>query len=385
MQITFFSFIMSLLWFNLYILIINSLRKNDSFIISFTTLPLVFFLSLSILRLIFNFEIPGSIVIASKRVYTGVYDFIIMPLNLRYLNINVYQLIILIWIIGIIILLTNTIKRYILFKRNLGKLKKQQTEQTAQVLNKILNKSGMSKKIEIIQNKEISSPFIIGILRGKIYLPDINFSEEEFEYIISHEINHFLSNDFLKKVLIQVIKYLFWWNPLVYLFANDFNQILEIQCDLKTTLYFSEEEKIRYLESITKIIKKCIKTNIEGVKFTVATNFLELEEFDSLKQRFRIVLNYRPKRNIFKTFNAILYILSLFLFISSYFIIIQPHYVQVDNGIYTKENEKTSFIIEKLSGSYDVYINNTFKYNIERLEDLNKTLGDLPIYKEDIN
>ena len=99
MQITFFSFIMSLLWFNLYILIINSLRKNDNFIISFSGLPLVFFLFLSMFRLIFNFEIPVSMVIVSKMIFTKFYDFIIMPLNLKKININVFWLIIFIWII----------------------------------------------------------------------------------------------------------------------------------------------------------------------------------------------------------------------------------------------------------------------------------------------
>lgn len=56
MQLTFFSFVMSLIWFNLYIILINFLRKKDNFIISFNTFPLIFFLFLSMFRLIFNFE-----------------------------------------------------------------------------------------------------------------------------------------------------------------------------------------------------------------------------------------------------------------------------------------------------------------------------------------
>jgi beta-lactamase regulating signal transducer with metallopeptidase domain len=276
-------------------------------------------------------------------------------------------------------------KKYILFKINLGKLKKQQTEKTGQVLSKILRQKGMNKKIEIIQNENISSPFILGILKGKIYLPNIKFSEEEFEYIISHEINHFLSKDSLKKVLIQSIKHLFWWNPLVHLFANNFNQILEIQCDLNTTFNFSKEDKIKYLESITKIIRKCIKTNIESVKYVTAPSFVQIEELDSLKQRFRIVLNYRPKRDIFKIFNILLYVSALFLFISSYFIIIQPDYKPNQDGIYKKKDENNSFILENLEGSYDIYIDSMFKYSIKNLEDLNKKLSDLPIIKEGVD
>ena len=323
MQITFFSFIMSLLWFNLYIVIINFFRKNDKFIISFSALPLLFFLFLSIFRLIFNFEIPGSVVIGSRNVFTTVYDFVRTPLNLKYFNIDVLHLLVIVWILGAVILLTNTIRKCGKFKKILGKLNEQQTKETEQVLNKILSKNRMNEKIGIIQNENISSPFISGVINGKIYIPNIDFSEEEFEYIISHEINHYLSKDSLKKVLIQSIKHLFWWNPLAHLFANNFNHILEIQCDLKTTATFSEEEKIRYLESINKIIRKSINTNTENIGYITTPNFAKVDESDSLKQRFRIVLNYRPKKNIFKVLNISLYILSLFLFISSYFIIIR--------------------------------------------------------------
>lgn len=385
MQITFFSFIMSLLWFNLYILIINAFRQNDNFIISFSGLPLIFFLSLSIFRLIFNFEIPGSMIIESENIFAKIYNFIRMPLNLISIKINIYYLFIFIFILGIIILLTNTIRNYIVFKNILGKLSKQQTNETEQILNKILIQKRMSGKIEIIQNEDISSPFILGILKGKIYIPKLDFSEEEFEYIISHEINHFLGKDSLKKILIQIIKHLFWWNPLTHLFANNFNHILEIQCDLKTTVNFSEEEKLRYLESITKIIRNGINTNIKNVNYIITSNLVEIDEFNSLKQRFRMVLNYRPQKNMFKVVNTILYVLASFLFISSYFIIIQPDYEPANNEMYEKQEENNSFIIENLEGSYDIYINNTFKYSIKKLKDLNKNLKELPIYKEGVN
>lgn len=138
MQITLFSFIMSLLWFNFYILIINSLRKNDNFIISFSGFPLLFFLSLSVCRLIFNFEIPSSIIVRSGNIFTKIYDFITIQLFLKSFNINVFHAIILIWLIGAIILIFTTIKKYSSFKNNIVKLKAQQNKQTEEILNNIL-------------------------------------------------------------------------------------------------------------------------------------------------------------------------------------------------------------------------------------------------------
>ena len=379
MQITFFSFVMSLLWFNLYIVLINFFRKKDKFIISFSTLPLIFFMSLSVFRLVFNFEIPDTVIIRSKNVFPIFYTSIRKPLYLNGFLIEPFQALMFIWILVAIILLINNITKYIKLKRNLAKLKDNSSKENKKIFNKILKQTKLVHKIKIVQNDNISSPFIVGILKGNIYIPKIAFSKEEFQYIILHEINHFLKMDSLKKILIQSIKYVFWWNPFAHLFANNFNHILEIQCDLKTTADFTDNQKIRYLESMTKIIKNSTN-NI--IKHSSAPNFVNIEEINSLKQRFRIVLNYKGKRNLFNIFNIGICFLALCLYISSYFIIIQPYYEPSNHEIYQEEDINHSFIIEKSNSSYDIYINNVFKYNIESLDDSNEDLQDVPIYQE---
>lgn len=383
MQFTFFSFVMSLMWFNLYMMIINFFRKNDDFIISFSTLPIMFFLFLSIFRLIFNFEIPGSIVIESKTIFPKAYNFIRTPLNLEGFSINIFKIFIFIWVIVAIILLINSIVKYRKFKKSLGKLDKSRNKENEQIFNKILNLKEMNKKIKIIQHDNISSPFILGILNGKLYIPNINFSEEELEYIISHEINHFREKDFLKKILIQSIKYIFWWNPFAYLFANNFNHILEIQCDLKTTADFAKDKKIKYLESITKIINNEINYISKNFSHSTVPNFIEIKELTSLKQRFRIILNYKSKQNIFKLLSIGLCTLGLTINIFSYFIIIQPHYLpDEENSFLTskelKFEQENKFIIKNEKGQYKLYENNVFQYIIN---DINKEeFKDVPVY-----
>lgn len=380
MQITFFSFVMSILWFNLYIIIINAFRKKDNFIISFNTLPLIFFLSISIFRLIFNFEISGAKIINSRNIFPVFYTFIKKSLYLNGYSMSVLEVFIYVWILVAVISLVKNIFIYNKLKKSLQKIDNNKIKENDKFFNEILKQTKMENKITIVQNSNISSPFIIGILKGKIYIPNIDFSREELEYIILHEINHFLKMDSLKKILIQSIKYVFWWNPFAHLFANNFNHILEIQCDLKTTAYFSDDKKIRYLESMTKIIKSSTN-NI--LKYSSIPNFVNIDEIDSLKQRFRIVLHFKEKRNIFSIFNIGLCFLALCLFISSYFIIIQPEYMPPSTDIYPKEDTEEYFILEKSNGGYDIYINNIFRYSIENLEDLNEDLHDATIYKEE--
>ena len=380
MQVTFFSFVMSLLWFNLYIIIINIFRRKDNFIISFSTFPLVFFLFLSILRLIFNFEIPSSIIIRSGNIFPQFYNLIREPSYLKAFNVNILQLLIFVWGLVFSMLAVNNTFKYKEFKRSLDRLEESKNKENQKTFNKILNQKKVINKIEVIQHDKISSPFMLGILKGKIYIPNISFSQKELEYIILHEINHFLRRDSLKKIIIQIIKYIFWWNPFAHSFANNFNHILEIQCDLKTTAGFSNEEEIRYLESITKIIKASKET---GVQYELAPNFVDIKDVDFLKQRFRIVLNYKKKKNfLFNISNIGVCLLAILFYTSSYFVIIQPDYKPNDSDIYqVEETVEDSFIIEKPNGGYKIYIKNVFKYSVDNLEDLNENLRSLPIYK----
>ncbi len=182
MQITFFSFLMSLLWFNLYILIINIFRKNDKFIISFNILAIIFFMSLSIVRLIFNFEISGAVIIRSKNIFPVFYNLIKNPLNLNGYIITLSEILIFSWILVAIILLINGIYKYMGFRRKLERLSNDSSKESMELFNKVLKKIKLENKIEIVQNKNIYSPFVIGILKAKIYIPNIDFSEKELEY-----------------------------------------------------------------------------------------------------------------------------------------------------------------------------------------------------------
>lgn len=259
----------------------------------------------------------------------------------------------------------------------------QRCKECEKKFNQILKQTKTNNKIKIIQNDKINSPFILGIFKGSIYMPDISFSEEELEYITLHEINHFLGRDPLKKILIQSIKYIFWWNPWSHLFADNFNHILEIQCDLKTTDGFSDVKKIEYLEAITKIIKNGMDTTIENLKHSSFPAFVEIDELASLKQRFRITLNYKAKRNLFKLLGTGVCVLALIINISSYFIIIQPYYLPGEEDVFLSSEGlnldiEDTFIVKNKEGKYEFYRDNIFQYIID---DINKEeFKGIPVY-----
>ena len=76
----------------------------------------------------------------------------------------------------------------------------------------------------------IDSPFVMGILRPKIYLPS-TLAEEERGYIILHEQCHIRHFDPVVKLLSFVALCLHWFNPLVWLSFLLSGRDMEMRCD----------------------------------------------------------------------------------------------------------------------------------------------------------
>lgn len=77
---------------------------------------------------------------------------------------------------------------------------------------------------------DISSPFVMGIFRPKIYLPS-RLGEHEREYIIAHEQQHIRRLDPLWKALAFLALILHWFNPLVWLAFVLAEKDMEMSCD----------------------------------------------------------------------------------------------------------------------------------------------------------
>lgn len=76
----------------------------------------------------------------------------------------------------------------------------------------------------------ISSPFVLGLLHPKIYLPS-SLGEQELPYIVLHEQHHIRRLDHLVKVLAFVALSLHWFNPLVWLAFVLAVRDMEMSCD----------------------------------------------------------------------------------------------------------------------------------------------------------
>ena len=101
----------------------------------------------------------------------------------------------------------------------------------------------------------ISDPFIMGIVRPKIYLPT-GLSCTESDLIIRHEKAHMHRGDHIAKLVMYGALCVHCFNPLVWLMFRLFERDMEMSCDEKVTANMTKEQKADYSQTLLKISAK---------------------------------------------------------------------------------------------------------------------------------
>ena len=98
----------------------------------------------------------------------------------------------------------------------------------------------------------IQTPFVLGLLRPKIYLPS-SLPEEERGYILLHERYHIRRLDHLAKVLAFLALCIHWFNPLVWLSFVLMSRDMEMSCDEAVLKTLGEDVRADYSASLLRL------------------------------------------------------------------------------------------------------------------------------------
>ena len=133
----------------------------------------------------------------------------------------------------------------------------------------------------IYETDQIVSPFIIGFVRPRIYLP-IGLSDREKYHVIKHEQMHWKRKDYLVKLIAFFAAILHWFNPFVWLSYYLLIKDMEMSCDEMVMEQTNEDIRQDYSRSLLSL---SIKQS--GLLFPLA--FGE----SNTKSRVKNVLNFR--------------------------------------------------------------------------------------------
>ncbi len=101
----------------------------------------------------------------------------------------------------------------------------------------------------IYQSEAVASPFVLGMIRPKIYLP-FAMTGSEMLHVIAHEEAHIRRKDHWWKPLGFAILTLHWFNPLLWLAYVLLCRDIEMACDEKVVKSLNTEERADYSQAL---------------------------------------------------------------------------------------------------------------------------------------
>ena len=101
----------------------------------------------------------------------------------------------------------------------------------------------------IFQSELVSSPFVLGVLRPKIYLP-FPLDGRDREHVIAHEQAHISRRDHWWKPLGFLLLAVHWFNPLMWLAYTLLCRDIELACDEAVIRELGSEQRADYAEAL---------------------------------------------------------------------------------------------------------------------------------------
>ena len=142
---------------------------------------------------------------------------------------NVMTILTIVWIIGILLLVAYTVISYWRLNRKVD--------------------TAVRYKDNIFQSENVSSPFVLGIINPRIYLP-FSMNEQDMEHVVAHEQAHIRRKDHWWKPLGFLLLTIYWFNPLMWLAYVLLCRDIELACDEKVIKELGNEQRADYTQAL---------------------------------------------------------------------------------------------------------------------------------------
>ena len=113
-------------------------------------------------------------------------------------------------------------------------------------------------EVGLLYSEKISSPSLCGLFKPKILIPvsvAANVSDEEFSYIIMHELTHLKNKDIFINWVITLLSIIYWFNPILLYAFHKMRLDREIYCDSKSISYLDEGQSVQYGNAIIRVLE----------------------------------------------------------------------------------------------------------------------------------
>ena len=158
-------------------------------------------------------------------------------------------------------------------------------EETVERLRKELRYKG---RFEVVSTPGMNTTFTLGAVRPVVFLQD-EYSEGQLYYILKHEMTHVVRKDLLLKLLLELACCLHWFNPLVYILKNQFDDVCEASCDERVLLGCTKDEGKAYSRLLVDNLNRLEALGAPRKRIPFGSGLGDA--FDKTKERVNLIMN----------------------------------------------------------------------------------------------
>ena len=230
--------------------------------------------------------------------------------------------------------------------------------------------------LPIYSTSHISTGLLAGYGKPKIVISNSKQIFSQMELIITHEKNHLTYHDNYKLLVLNLISYLFWWNPIVRMLVGKSKFYIEALCDERASREYGE---IEYAEEFAKLILMSNKRVKSDLFSSIMTNQ------NSNISRLKLLKENRPMTLKKKLSVSLFILISLTTMISNTFAVaineqflekeqvllyFDIKFVDRSNSDTTKISATQPSILVNFNEQAEIGIKNKFKFNFS-ISDIN--------------
>ncbi len=171
---------------------------------------------------------------------------------------------------------------------------------------RLMVREAVPYKDNIYMCDHVRSPFVLGFVNPKIYLPS-SMSKREMNLVILHERTHIKHCDNIWKPLSFLLLSVYWFNPLCWVAYFLFVKDIELFCDESVTKTLSPTARKKYSYALLGFSKR--QTNASACPLAFAEN--------NVKTRVRSVLTYKKPALYVVIISVAMCVVTMLTFMSS--------------------------------------------------------------------
>lgn len=206
------------------------------------------------------------------------------------LIVEVCEYIGLIWLAGAVVMLLHVIRGY-LIQRKYSKNTFECSNDTLEIFREmeftVLEKND---RLELRQSYQSTTPYVEGYPKPRIVLPVADYTKEDLQVILAHEMTHYKQKDLTLKYFMQLVMVIHYFNPLAWVLFFKIQKWSEFVCDLRASHYVGGIKP--YFGVITRIamgnpLKSGLTSHLVHNQHELVERVKKLVRISKMKRRSR--------------------------------------------------------------------------------------------------